>query len=531
MSVYCIDFETFYDKEYSIKEMSTYRYMHDPRFDAYLVAVYSDDYQYLGPPKAFDWSLLEGSTVLMHNAVFDHSVVLRLQELGIVHKSLRYKMFDTADMAAFLRAPRHLKGAAKQLLGVDMDKSVRDYMKGKTFETLSPDDVEKVRQYGLTDARLTYELWKKYHDQWPAEEQELSRLNREAQLYGVQLDMGKVEAGVQSLQNQVFEAERAIPWIDEFPPLSPKAVRIQGRKDGIPVPASLAKTDEAAIAWENEYGERYPWIAAIKNYRSINTVYKKMLNLRDGATENGVFQYAKKYYGAVTGRFSGGSDSGGKVNVENLSREDMFGVDMRGMFVARPGHSFIISDYAQVEPRLLLWRVGDTTMLDAIRNGLGIYDAHARMYMGYTKAAKLKEGDNRLYRLSKARCLSADTLVLTKTGYRPIIQIRDSDMVWDGGQWVHHDGVKQTGTAITIGLEGDRFTKDHLVYANEQQTITAGSIQEGESSAYLFRRDVSPAGWNHVWFLAAAVARVYSEIWYAALKMRLRNLRKRVRRQ
>ena len=83
-----VDFETFYDTKsnYTLSAMTPYEYVHDDRFDAYLVAVaYSDGRPtFVGNPKKYDWSLLDDAQLLAHNATFDGMVLRRLEELGVV---------------------------------------------------------------------------------------------------------------------------------------------------------------------------------------------------------------------------------------------------------------------------------------------------------------------------------------------------------------------------------------------------------------------------------------------------------------
>jgi DNA polymerase len=74
------------------------------------------------------------------------------------------------------------------------------------------------------------------------------------------------------------------------------------------------------------------------------------------------------------------------------------------MFSAKAGHTLLICDYAQIEARILLWRVGDLEMLNQVAAGISVYEAHARSTMGWT-GGKLKDEDKRLYKLAKARIL------------------------------------------------------------------------------------------------------------------------------
>jgi DNA polymerase len=108
------------------------------------------------------------------------------------------------------------------------------------------------------------------------------------------------------------------------------------------------------------------------------------------------------YFGAgTTGRWS----SAEGVNLQNLAAQIMFGVDMRGLIRAPAGYKFINVDLSQIEPRCLAWLTGNTVMLDALRAGMPLYEAHARASMGWT-GGKLKEENPALYKLAKARVLA-----------------------------------------------------------------------------------------------------------------------------
>jgi len=117
---------------------------------------------------------------------------------------------------------------------------------------------------------------------------------------------------------------------------------------------------------------------------------------------DGTMAYGMKYMGAHTGRWSGDA----KFNVQNLPRNEMFGVDLRGCIVPRDGKKFIICDLAQIEPRVLAWLSGNTGLLEAVRNGYGIYEAAAKnMGLWTGEKGTLKKSDAPLYQLVKAMVL------------------------------------------------------------------------------------------------------------------------------
>src|SRR5439155_10641632 len=70
------------------------------------------------------------------------------------------------------------------------------------------------------------------------------------------------------------------------------------------------------------------------------------------------------------------------------------------------------------------------------------------------------------------------TLVLTNSGWKPIIEISIRDRVWDGENWVDHLGVVYQGQKETILLNGIRVTPEHPVLT------TKGWVDASQSEGY-----------------------------------------------
>lgn len=401
--IIAVDFETYYDNDYSLRSLSTWNYVYDDRFDAYLVAFYGEGISFVGHPTKADWSLLHERTVVMHNASFDELVFQRLQEDGIIPQHVHpARVLCTADLTAYLGCKRDLKTAAKELLGISLEKTTRTNMKGKHYvDAVAAGMEEELIAYGGSDAEHCYLLAKKYLEQWPEVERRVSILNRRAGVKGVALNKDLVDSGVHLLKTTLQDIENTLPWVDDGkPPLSPIAIREQGRTDGIPVPASLAKDSPLVLKWKEDYGDKFPWVRATSDYRSVNTLLKRVESLQAGLRPDGTLPYQCKYFGANTGRWSGGGDSGGKFNMQNMPQHEMYGVDVRPMFIPRKGKKFVIADYSQIEARLLLWRVGDEEFIDLINKEGNIYIAYAKKAYGKT----INKGTDE-YKLAKCQCL------------------------------------------------------------------------------------------------------------------------------
>lgn len=400
---YSIDFETYYDKNTNVTELGLHRYVQHPACDIYLVAVFSEEarFAYVGPPQSMDWQQLDGSHLVAHHARFDRACFMRLQELGVIPENIRVSWDCTADMAAALGIGRSLEAAVGEVFQVPLSKAVRGGMKGKSWQqAVEAGQAQEVAAYCLKDAWYCYRLWKELSGEWPEKERRLSAMTRDMCDLGVCIDREELGNGLQVLGKVMVEAQEKLPWAEKAAILSPKALREECQSAGIPAPASLAEDSLECQAWEDEYGDSFPWVAAMRDYRKANTLYAKLRTLERQLRQDGTFPYSLKYFGAHTGRWSG--DAG--FNIQNLPRAPLFGVDLRRMIKPRPGCAFVISDLGQIEQRVLSWLAGDNSMMEELEKGVSVYEAHARATMGW-KGGKLKEENPDLYRLAKARVL------------------------------------------------------------------------------------------------------------------------------
>ena len=73
---------------------------------------------------------------------------------------------------------------------------------------------------------------------------------------------------------------------------------------------------------------------------------------------------------------------------------------------------------------------------------------------------------------SQIECLTGDSLVLTDTGLKRIDNISIADLLWDGVEWVHHDGVIYKGVKDVITYAGITGTPNHIVYTRDGRKVT-----------------------------------------------------------
>ena len=572
-SCVAFDFESYYDSEYSLAKMPTWQYCADERFDPYLLAicgrrifddsvvtaeegkektvfdengsmfrVLKDGRQlYVGRPENFKfYENVRHRLIAMHNASFDETAMLACIKRGLMPAFLKddCKCVCTADLSSYLLAPRNLKGAMKELFGKEISKAVRAGMESRHDYDLSPDELRDLIEYGGSDAVECHDIWVEYSSEWPEIERLISAQNREAIMRGVRIDVEYAKAALKELKSYQSKVVLDIPWATQINPKTKEfyavgslpALRQAVVDLGVKPPRSFKKDDPGFLDWLKEHDD-IPFIRARQVAVALSMHIARIEGILKSLDPQGNAHPSFMYFGAHTGRFSGKSDtSGTNINMLNMPRKPVFygnpnvfggkGVDIRGMYIPKPGHKFVVFDFSQIEARFALWLVGDTHMMEAMKREGNLYQANA-VEMGWCKSGEnIKKNDPDKYRLAKC-CLHGDTPVLVRSEkrngsltspyYKRIIHVTSTDRVWDGHEWVRHLGVekmKEVKNEELIEVGGVCLTRDHKVYISDTESRRADSLLGDEQAAAMAWGEAhNPVrGWAHVRILAAYLA-------------------------
>ena len=580
-SCVAFDFESYYDSEYSLAKMPTWQYCADERFDPYLLAicgrqifddaivkveegeektvfdesgsmfrVLKDGRQlYVGRPENFKfYENVRHRLIAMHNASFDETAMLACIKRGLMPAFLKddCKCVCTADLSSYLLAPRNLKGAMKELFGKEISKAVRAGMNGRHDYDLSPEEYRDLVEYGGSDAVECHDIWLKYSCEWPDIERAISCQNRLAIREGVNIDRAYAERALKEMKSYQEKVLLDIPWTTQINPKTHEfykagslpALRQAVIDLGIKPPKSFKKDDPGFLDWLKDHND-IPFIKARQVAVALAMHIARIEGILASLDENDRAHPSFIYCGAHTGRFTGKSDtSGTNINMLNMPRKPVFhddpnvfggkGVDIRGMYIPRPGYKFAVYDFSQIEARFALWLVGDDHMMAALKKEGNLYAANA-VAMGWCESGDhIKKTDPDKYRLAKC-CLHGDTPVLvrsekkdgglTKPYYKRIICVTSTDRVWDGYKWVRHLGVekmKEVNNEELIEVGGVCLTRDHKVYISDTESRRADSLLGDEQAAAMAWGDAhNPIrGWAHVWILAAYLSRACARALY-----------------
>ena len=409
-----VDFESYYSKKQNISAgtIGVKNYVRDSY--AYMVSIVGPGIEFIGTveeaQKKFPDTFWEqpDTRFWAANANFDELWVRRYWPEAKQMKAWHCIL----DRGATAQLPQSLSGIARALWGKKVDKSIRDWMDGKHYKDITPEQQQEVLNYCLEDAKEEQHVLKSLPEPTGIE-QKIATHTRMCNLRGVRIDADRLKKDRVALLLAQHDAFMRIPWHKDEAPLSPLALATWANENGVPVPASLAKDDEECASLVGAHPRLAQVIGAMRQYRKANTLVRKIDSVESRITDDGTMALELMYCGARhTRRWSSRG-----VNVQNLDREPYYltadgkpaegawDVWPRRWLIPREGKTFLILDYAQIEPRCLNWLVGNNALLDMIRAGFGIYEAYARVSKQWNDPAPLKKANPHLYKSVKAQVL------------------------------------------------------------------------------------------------------------------------------
>lgn len=398
MQVVTIDFETYYDKEYSLSKMTTENYIRDSRFEVIGVGrkVGSGDTEWYsgddvaGFLNSMDYS---NAAILAHNCVFDGAILS--WKYGVKPKL----WLDTMSMARPLTGATVRNSLAMQAAYYKLGNKGSEVVNalGMRRRDFDPAAMQRYATYCINDVDLTYKLFTKIKRDFPPSEVMLidatlrmfidpilevdsallvehldDVVNRKASLVasmGLQ-DTTEDEAKKILMSNALFAEYLRKLGVEPPTKISPRTGKVA---------FAFSKTDtqfKALLDHPNETVSNA--VAARVGVKSTieETRTKSLL----GVAERGPLPIMLNYYGAHTGRFSGGD----KMNLQNLPR----GGQLRRSLRAPEGKMLVACDSAQIEARMVAWVAGEDDLLQAFAEGRDVYSEFASKVYGYgvTKA-------------------------------------------------------------------------------------------------------------------------------------------------
>jgi DNA polymerase I-like protein with 3'-5' exonuclease and polymerase domains len=420
-------------------------------------------------------------TKIMHNASYDLGW---LMASGI---TVQGPVIDTMLVAPLLdenRLSYRLDLLGKDYLGMRKDEKV---LKSAAAEWGIDPKAEMwklparyVGVYAEQDAVRTLKLWERLkpllEDQSLLSvcdlEHRVLPVVIDMRMRGVRVDLDKAEIAKKELRKK---ADELAAWIAresgvKVDPWAAASVQKMFDALGLPYP----RTEAGAPSFTKQFLQAmdHPVAKALVNLREMDkadsTFIDSILRFQhNGRIHCEMHQLRSDDGGTVTGRFASSHP-----NMQQLPARDPFVKQLiRGLFIPEDGCRWGSFDYSSQEPRLLVHFAAShpETERDAIvaqyveGYGSGDFDFH-QMTADLTG----------LNRKAAKTCIAEGQLVLTHVGLVPIEKITVDHLVWDGVEWVGHEGVVYMGEKEVITYDGLTATADHEVWVGRERTLPFG---------------------------------------------------------
>lgn len=253
------------------------------------------------------------------------------------------------------------------------------------------------------------------------------------------------------------------------------------------IPA-LAKSDLDFVAMASDADERVALLVRTRLENNSSIQRSRAETFHALAKSGRPMPVMLNAFKAHTSRYTAGNSEGSsdKLNLQNLSKRDPSQLTLRKAVQAPEGMALVACDSSQIEARILAYVANETELVDAFRRGADPYaDLAEKIFqIPSEKIHKgAKSGDKKLkaYRnVGKTgilSCLAGDTEVLTNNGWKPIVTVSKDDKLWDGVQWVAHQGLICNGEKNTIDVDGVRMTPDHMILSGSSWEQASECVQ------------------------------------------------------
>ena len=392
MSIICLDIESFYSQEFSLTKMTTEAYVNNKQFEVIGFAYSIDGSEprwvtgnddYIGD-RLHELELHKHS-LLCHNAAFDGAILS--WRYGIVPK----QYFDTLSMARPLHAHTVVGGSLAKLAKAyglpEKGKEVLD-AKGKHRNMFTAYDLAQYGRYCQNDVMITWQLFHKLLPHIP--KKELYLIDLFIRMYTqptLELDVELLESHLENVrdtkQKLLDRIKGADPAIFMSNPKFAKLLRHLGVEPPMKTsPATgqetyaFSKTDPAFKALQDHDDPRVQTVVAAR-LGLKSTLEETRTESLIGVASRGKLPILLNYYGAATGRASGGD----RLNLQNLPSRGGKNT-IRRAIMAPEGHKLVVCDSSQIEARIVAWLAGQDDLVQAFAEKQDVYKRMASLLYG-----------------------------------------------------------------------------------------------------------------------------------------------------
>lgn len=414
-----IDFETYYDKEWTLKKITTEKYIRGEKFECIGLSIkiggmtthFHRRENWIGFIKAII-EKYPNSPFVCHNASFDMGI------LGLRYGIHPRFTVDTSVMAKLCGLDRVAGGSSlAKLTEFLCSKGILTTVKGTEVHNMQgvhADDMTEQQwkdyaEYCKLDTDLCYQLYMYMLNLVPLSELVMSHITTEMWTKPVvQIDVPLLESYADRL---AAEREQMLKGIagklglntDEMLKHLRSAPKFKVILEslGVKVPMkhseaqnklipALSKTDQEFLALQEHPNKLVSTLVSTKLGAMSSMEQTRTATFLDIA-QRGLMPIPLRYAAAHTGRY-GGSD---KVNLQNLSKRTKEPVLRQSLCVVH-NHAWVAADSSQIECRVLSYLAKQDDVVDIFKSGKDVYlDMASKIYgESYESLYEQAKGEN-----------------------------------------------------------------------------------------------------------------------------------------
>jgi DNA polymerase len=401
-----LDFETYYDTDYSLTKLTNIEYVLDPRFEVIGFSLKIGDAPaewYSGTFDEMRHRLLEvdwgRARLIAHNAMFDAAILEWHFNIPSAAKIFCTMMASRPYVVPYTGS-MSLAAVAKYLGVGEKGHEVENH-RGQHRADFTVAELISYGNYCCNDSELTAGV-KRVLCQWlPVDEQDLLDLTLKKYLRPkFELDLEEIAVAREALNQKhigILAGIGALGVSEDDVRSRPTFVKLLKAR-GVDAPKKLSKTtgkETYAFAKDDEEFIALrlhddPEVRALVEARGVlsSTLEAKRLDRFTKIWDLDLFgehllPIPLLYYAAHPGRFGGME----LINLQNLPRPDKKDPRkgaLRRSMKAPAGHSVVAADFSNIEARIVATLAGQWDLVAAFANGVDIYCQFASRVYGRT---------------------------------------------------------------------------------------------------------------------------------------------------
>jgi DNA polymerase len=392
MNLITIDFETYYDRDFSLSKITTEEYVRSDLFEVIGVSVKvnnqetewaSGTHQQIREwlQSNFEW---ERGFVLAHNTLFDGAILswrFGINPRGWLDTLCMGRALHGVEVGGSLKALTERYGLGEK--GTEVVNAL-----GKRRLNFSDEELARYGDYCINDVELTYQLFNILVKDFP--KQELRVIDQTLRMFidpMLELDGDMLQQhliGIKQMKEDLLTSS----GVDKTELMSNEKFAELLRSFGVEPPMktspatgkqtyAFAKSDEEFKALADHEDVRVQTLVAAR-LGTKSTLEETRTQRFIDISKRGKLPVPIRYYAAHTGRF-GGDD---KINMQNLPSRGNNANKLKKSIIAPEGYTIIDADSAQIEARVLAWLSEQDDLVTAFAEGKDVYKKMASAIYG-----------------------------------------------------------------------------------------------------------------------------------------------------